>query len=157
MQTVSGSETNGAGQFLALDIERVLRILPHRQPFLLIDGVESLHENEVVAIKCVTYNEPFFAGHFPGKPIMPGVLLIEALAQTAAVLIVENQKKEIGLQRVALTSVEKARFRRPVTPGLRLRLRLRKVQQRRLYYKFSGCVEVEGRVYMEALFSATVL
>ena len=116
------TKAQAAGEHIKLDIQDILRILPHRYPFLLIDRVIDLERRKrVVAIKNVTFNEPFFQGHFPGLPIMPGVLIVEAIAQAGgALLLTEIPDRENKL--MVFTGIERARFRRPVVPGDQLRI-----------------------------------
>lgn len=126
----------------ALDINDILRVLPHRYPFLLIDRVVDLtRKQRIVAIKNVTINEPFFAGHFPGKPIMPGVLIVEAMAQAGgALLLTEVEDREDKL--MVFTGIERARFRRPVVPGDQLRIEV-EVKAWRM-----TAVRMEGKAYV---------
>ena len=110
-----------------LDILRVMDMIPHRYPFLMIDRVVDMHPGlSATGIKNITYNEPFFAGHFPSRPVMPGVLIVEAMAQTAAVLVVHTLGTDAEGRLVYFMSVESARFRRPVVPGDRLLLHVEK-------------------------------
>ena len=122
-----------------LDIKRVMAALPHRYPMLLVDRVESLDpEKGIAAIKAVTINEPFFQGHFPGRPIMPGVLIVEALAQAAGVLAVEALGLAGSGKLVYFMAIEGAKFRAPVEPGVLLRLDVEFVQKRATVCKFAG-------------------
>src|SRR5579863_2000728 len=135
---------------LQLDIGGILKILPHRYPMLLIDRVvEMIRAKRVVAIKNVTINEPFFAGHFPEFPIMPGVLIIEAMAQVAGVLVLKNipdRKNKL----VLLASVEQAKFRRPVLPGHQLRIEMKVTKRKATVAKMHGQATVDGQVVAEA-------
>lgn len=141
-----------------LDISRIMDILPHRYPFLMIDKMVDIVPGErAVGIKNVTINEPFFQGHFPGSPIMPGVLLIEAMAQTAAALVVHTLGGEMEGKLVYFMSVENARFRRPVGPGDQVRLNVEKVHSRKLVWKFSGRCEVDGKPVADATYTAMIL
>jgi 3-hydroxyacyl-[acyl-carrier-protein] dehydratase len=140
-----------------LDIKRVMAALPHRYPMLLIDRVESLDpDKSIVAIKAVTINEPFFQGHFPGRPIMPGVLIVEALAQAAGVLAVEALGLAGSGKLVYFMAIEGAKFRMPVEPGVLLRLDVEFVQKRATVCKFAGRASVEGRLAAEANFTAMI-
>src|SRR5271170_291029 len=112
-----------------LDIQAIRDILPHRYPMLLVDRIEELEEDRIVGIKNVTVNEPFFAGHFPDFPVMPGVMIIEAMAQVAGVLVL-NSIPDRHTKLVLLASVEQAKFRRPVLPGQQLRIEM-KVSKRK--------------------------
>jgi 3-hydroxyacyl-[acyl-carrier-protein] dehydratase len=150
------SDANGsaAGQ---LDIRRVMAALPHRYPMLLVDRVESLDpEKGIVAIKAVTINEPFFQGHFPGRPIMPGVLIVEALAQAAGVLAVEALGLAGTGKLVYFMAIEGAKFRQPVEPGVLLRLEVEFVQKRASVCKFAGRASVDGKLAAEASFTAMI-
>jgi 3-hydroxyacyl-[acyl-carrier-protein] dehydratase len=140
-----------------LDIRRVMAALPHRYPMLLIDRVESLDpEKGIVAIKAVTINEPFFQGHFPGRPIMPGVLIVEALAQAAGVLAVEALGLAGSGKLVYFMAIENAKFRTPVEPGVLLRLDVEFVQKRASVCKFAGRASVDGKLAAEASFTAMI-
>lgn len=140
-----------------LDIRRVMAALPHRYPMLLIDRVESLElDNSISAIKAVTINEPFFQGHFPGRPIMPGVLIVEALAQAAGVLAVESLGLASSGKLVYFMAIESAKFRAPVEPGVLLRLDVEFTQKRPSVCKFSGRASVDGKPVAQASFTAMI-
>ena len=140
-----------------LDIQRVMAALPHRFPMLLVDRVETLVPNRSIrAIKAVTINEPFFAGHFPGRPIMPGVLIIEALAQAAGVLAVESLGLSGSGKLVYFMGIEAAKFRAPVEPGCLLVLEVEVTQMRSRVCKFAGRALVDGKIATEADFTAMI-
>jgi len=140
-----------------LDIRRVMAALPHRYPMLLVDRVESLDPDKgIVAIKAVTINEPFFQGHFPGRPIMPGVLIVEALAQAAGVLAVEALGLAGSGKLVYFMAIEGAKFRAPVEPGVLLRLEVEFVQKRSSVCKFAGRATIDGKLAAEANFTAMI-
>jgi beta-hydroxyacyl-ACP dehydratase FabZ len=133
----------------ALDIDAIREILPHRYPFLLVDRIEELEAERVVGIKNVTVNEPFFAGHFPDYPVMPGVLIIEAMAQVAGVLVlsgIPDRKNKL----VLLAGVDGAKFRKPVRPGDQLRMEMKILRSRASMAKVSGVATVDGAVVAEA-------
>ena len=140
-----------------LDIKRVMAALPHRFPMLLVDRVEALHPDEkIVAIKAVTINEPFFAGHFPDRPIMPGVLIVEALAQAAGVLAVESLGLSGSGKLVYFMAIDGAKFRTPVEPGVLLRLEVEFVQKRATICKFAGRAFIGDKLAAEANFTAMI-
>ena len=140
-----------------LDIRRVMAALPHRYPFLLIDRVEELvPKKRIVAIKAVTINEPFFQGHFPGRPIMPGVLLVEAMAQASGVLAVESLGLAGTGKLVYFMAIDSAKFRRPVEPGVLLRIEVELVQDRGSVCRFAGKVLVDGNLVAETNFTAMI-
>ncbi|WP_199556149.1 3-hydroxyacyl-ACP dehydratase FabZ [Sandaracinobacteroides hominis] len=140
-----------------MDIQAVLARLPHRFPMLLVDRVEELVEGEsIAAIKAVTFNEPFFQGHFPGRPIMPGVLIVEALAQAAGVLAVETLGLTGSGKLVYFMAIEEAKFRKPVEPGCLLRLEVRFLQRRATVCKFEGKALLNGEVAATANFTAMI-
>ena len=140
-----------------LDIKRVMAALPHRYPMLLVDRVESLDPDRgIVAIKAVTINEPFFQGHFPARPIMPGVLIVEALAQAAGVLAVEAFGLAGSGKLVYFMAIEGAKFRKPVEPGVLLRIEVELVQDRGKICKFAGRASVDGQLAAEANFTAMI-
>src|SRR6185503_12778130 len=132
-----------------LDIDAIREILPHRYPFLLVDRIEELEAERIVGIKNVTVNEPFFAGHFPDYPVMPGVLIIEAMAQVAGVLVlsgIPDRKNKL----VLLAGVDGAKFRKPVRPGDQLRMEMKILRSRASMAKVSGTATVDGVVVAEA-------
>jgi 3-hydroxyacyl-[acyl-carrier-protein] dehydratase len=139
------------------DINAVMRLIPHRYPFLLIDRVVEMRAFEsAVGIKSVTINEWFFQGHFPGDPIMPGVLLIEAMAQTAAVLAVAGMATDQQGRPVYFMSIDGARFRRPVRPGDHLRIETRCLRSKMGVWKFAGKAMADGTLAAEAEFNAKI-
>jgi len=141
----------------ALDINQIQALLRHRYPFLLIDRVLELQRmKRVVALKNVTINEPFFVGHFPGAPLMPGVLIVECMAQAGAVLLLtEIGDREDKL--VVFTGIEKAKFRRPVIPGDQLRIEVDVLSWRRIMGRMDGKVFVDGKLVSEAIISCALL
>ena len=142
----------------AIDVNRIMEMIPHRYPLLLIDRVENIqHDLSAVGIKNVTFNEPHFAGHFPSRPIMPGVLIIEAMAQTSAVLVVSTLGKEAEGKLVYFMSIDEAKFRKPVVPGDRLELHVVKDRSRGNVWKFKGEAKVDGQKVAEATFSAMIV
>src|SRR3990167_1773633 len=148
------SQDTGAS---AYDIQRILKALPHRYPLLLVDRVKSLELGERIhAVKAVTMNEQFFQGHFPGAPIMPGVLQIEAMAQAAAILGIETLELAGTGKLVFFMGIENAKFRAPVTPGCLLDLEVEFLQKRSRVYKFKGRASVEGKTSSEAEFTAMI-
>ncbi|HEX8214148.1 MAG TPA: 3-hydroxyacyl-ACP dehydratase FabZ [Allosphingosinicella sp.] len=151
------SSETGSAALGPLDIKRVMAALPHRYPMLLVDRVEELVVNEsIAAIKAVTINEDFFNGHFPGRPIMPGVLIVEALAQAAGVLAVESLGLAGSGKLVYFMAIDGAKFRQPVEPGVLLRLEVRFVQKRSSVCKFAGRALVDGKVAAEVNFTAMI-
>jgi 3-hydroxyacyl-[acyl-carrier-protein] dehydratase len=157
---VTDATTEGvgtSGSIGPLDIRRVMAALPHRYPMLLVDRVEELIlDRSVAAIKAVSINEPFFAGHFPGRPIMPGVLIVEALAQAAGVLAVESLGLAGSGKLVYFMAIDDAKFRTPVEPGVLLRLEVEFVQKRSSVCKFAGKALVNGKVTAQANFTAMI-
>jgi 3-hydroxyacyl-[acyl-carrier-protein] dehydratase len=140
-----------------LDVRRVMAALPHRFPMLLIDRVEELvPDQHIVAVKAVTINEGFFQGHFPDRPIMPGVLIVEAMAQAAGVLAVESLGLAGSGKLVYFMAIEEAKFRVPVEPGVLLRLDVAFVQKRATVCKFAGKALVDGKIAAQANFTAMI-
>ena len=143
---------------MQIDINRIKELIPHRYPFLLIDGIQTLTPNEsATGIKNVSVNESFFEGHFPGRPVMPGVLIIESMAQTAGCLVVASLGKESEGKLVYFMTIEKARFRKPVVPGDRLIINVEKLRSRGSVFKFSGEAYVGEVLAAEASFSAMIV
>ena len=141
-----------------LDIARILQAIPHRYPFLMIDRVVDLVTNQsAIGIKNVSVNESFFQGHFPNHPVMPGVLIIEAMAQTAAILVVETLGPDAAGRVVYFMSVEGAKFRRPVIPGDQLRIHCTKQRNRGNVWKFSAVARVDGISVAEATYAAMIM
>ncbi|WP_425449942.1 3-hydroxyacyl-ACP dehydratase FabZ [Virgifigura deserti] len=141
----------------AADIIRVMEMIPHRYPFLMIDRViDIVADQSAVGIKNVTINEHFFSGHFPRQPVLPGVLIIEAMAQTAAVLVVETLGRNSEGKLVYFMSVDNARFRKPVVPGDQVRVHVAKERNRGAVWKFSGEARVDGTLVAEATFAAMI-
>lgn len=139
-----------------IGINEILKMIPHRYPFLLVDRVDIIAPNEeAVGLKNITMNEPQFTGHFPENPVMPGVLIIEAMAQTAAVTVMSNQE-EGHKKSVFFMSVENAKFRKPVLPGHQLKMHVVKEQERRNVYRFRGEATVDGVLHAEAVFTAMI-
>ncbi|MCA1654604.1 MAG: 3-hydroxyacyl-ACP dehydratase FabZ [Sphingomicrobium sp.] len=140
-----------------LDVRTVMAALPHRYPMLLVDRVETLEPDvRIVATKAVTINEGFFAGHFPGRPIMPGVLIVEALAQAAGVLAVESLGLAGTGKLVYFMAIENAKFRTPVEPGVLLTLEVEFVQKRSSVCKFAGRARIGDKLAAEASFTAMI-
>ncbi|MBN9542627.1 MAG: 3-hydroxyacyl-ACP dehydratase FabZ [Alphaproteobacteria bacterium] len=138
-------------------IEEIMEMIPHRYPILLVDRMEDIIPFEsAVGIKNVTFNEPHFQGHFPNKPIMPGVLIIEAMAQTAAALVIKSMGQEAMGKLVYFMSIEEAKFRKPVVPGDTLKMHVSKEKQKGNVWKFKGESYVEGTKVAEAIFTAMI-
>lgn len=149
------AKTSGA---TAVDILRIMEMIPHRYPFLMIDRViDIVPDTSAVGVKNVTINEPFFAGHFPRRPVMPGVLIIESMAQTAAVLVVQTLGSASEGKLVYFMTVDEARFRKPVMPGDTLHVHVTKERNRRNVWKFRGEAKVNGTLVAEAIFAAMIL
>jgi 3-hydroxyacyl-[acyl-carrier-protein] dehydratase len=145
-------------QVTQVDVQRIMEMIPHRHPFLMIDKVVDMVANErATGIKNVSINEGYFQGHFPARPVMPGVLIIEAMAQTAAVLVVHTLGPEAEGKLVYFMSVDNARFRRPVFPGDRLDVYVARQRNRGNVWKFEGRAKVGDNLMAEAVFAAMIL
>lgn len=139
------------------DINQITKMIPHRYPILLVDRVLEITRGEsAVALKNVTMNEPHFIGHFPGFPVMPGVLIIEAMAQTAAIVVVDALGEEAAGKVVYFMSIDSARFRKPVTPGDSVHIHVEKIQSRGPVWKFKGRAMVGDALHAEAVFAAMI-
>ena len=143
----------------SLDIGRILECLPHRYPFLMIDRIINMNgDDSAVGVKNVTFNEPIFQGHFPGKPIFPGVLIIEGMAQTAgATVIAHDETTGGGKSIVLLLTIDKAKFRKPAEPGDRIEYHIRKIQRRRTVGRYEAKAIVDGAVIAEAEIGAMIV
>lgn len=141
----------------AIEIRQVMAMIPHRYPMLLVDRVEDIvPDRSAKGIKAVTINEPFFQGHFPARPIMPGVLIVEALAQTAGVLAVQSLGLAGSGKLVYFMTIEEAKFRSPIEPGVLMELHVEFVQKRATVCKFAGKAIVNGKVAAQASFTAMI-
>jgi len=140
-----------------IGVERIMELIPHRYPMLLIDQLTKINSGvSAVGIKCVTMNEPFFQGHFPGKPVMPGVLIVEAMAQAAATLVMLSMADQAQEKLAFFMSIDGAKFRKPVVPGDRLELHIKKERHRGPVWRFTGMAIVEGTQVAEATFTAMI-
>ncbi len=157
--TRTAAESAAAGKRIdAIDIARIMHAIPHRYPMLLLDRMIEVVPNEsAVGIKNVTVNENFFQGHFPNHPVMPGVLIIECMAQTAAVLVVESLGPQAAGKLVYFMTIEGAKFRRPVVPGDQLRIHITRERRRGNVWKFSAIARVDGVSVAEATYSAMIM
>ena len=154
----AGSAETGEGVLGTYDIARIMQAIPHRYPFLLVDRVVDIRaDHSCVGIKNVSINEPFFQGHFPTHPVFPGVLIIEAMAQTGAVLVVETLGASAAGKLVYFMTVEGAKFRKPVVPGDQMRVHVVKERSRGNIWKFNAEAKVDGKVVAEANYAAMIL
>lgn len=153
----SGKAMDQAGTADTADIREVMAMIPHRYPFLMIDRVVDIRPGEAcVGIKNVSINEAHFQGHFPAEPVMPGVLIVEAMAQTAAVLVVRTLGDHVRGKLVYFMSIDRARFRAPVTPGDTVRIAVRILRYRGAVWRFSAEAFVDGRIVAEGVCSALI-
>jgi 3-hydroxyacyl-[acyl-carrier-protein] dehydratase len=156
MDDVSASTPSSSAA--TIDLLRIMEMIPHRYPFLMIDRViDVVRDASAIGVKNVTVNEPHFQGHFPSRPIMPGVLIVEAMAQTAGVLVVHTLGPESEGKLVYFMTIDDARFRKPVTPGDTLQIHVVKQRSRGNVWKFKGEARVEGALVAEATFSAMIV
>jgi 3-hydroxyacyl-[acyl-carrier-protein] dehydratase len=153
------TDTVSAGAAIeVVDVARIMHAIPHRYPFLMIDRVVSVVRNHsAIGIKNVSVNESFFQGHFPNHPVMPGVLIIESMAQTAAVLVVETLGPEAAGKVVYFMSIEGAKFRRPIVPGDQVRIHVTKERNRGNVWKFNAVARVDGVSVAEATYAAIIM
>lgn len=152
------TRTGEGAQLGTLDISRILECLPHRYPFLMIDRIIEINGDETaIGIKNVTFNEPIFQGHFPGKPIFPGVLIIEGMAQTAGAIVIANDAMSGKKNIVLMLTIDKAKFRKPAEPGDRLEYHIRKIQRRRNVGRYEAKAIVDGTVVAEAEIGAMMV
>lgn len=141
-----------------IDVMRVMELIPHRYPFLMVDRVASIIPDvSCIGIKNVSINEPFFQGHFPKRPVMPGVLIIESMAQTAGCLVVATLGPDAEGKLVYFMTVDDARFRKPVVPGDQMKVHVTKLRNRGPVWKFRGEAKVDGTLVAEATYSAMIL
>jgi len=152
-------EKPGVQQLKTLDVGEILELLPHRYPFLMIDRIVDIDGDETaVGIKNVTFNEPIFQGHFPGKPVFPGVLIIEAMAQTAGAIVMAYDAETGGGKKIVLMlTVDKAKFRKPAGPGDRIEFHMRKIHRRRTVGRYEGRAMVDGVLIAEAEVGAMIV
>jgi len=139
----------------SMDAQEISAVLPHRYPFLMVDRIIEIHEDSIVGLKNVTVNEPHFTGHFPGFPVMPGVLIIEAMAQVSGILVGKMAPHTRG-RIMYLAAVESAKFRKPVVPGDQLRIEMKMLRLKHAVAKIQGIARVEGQVVAEATLMCTL-
>lgn len=140
-----------------MDVEEIKKLIPHRYPFLLVDRVLELEEDRIVTLKNVTVNEEFFNGHFPGTPLMPGVLQVEAMAQSACVMLMKNHVEDLSKKLVVFTGIKNAKFRKSVVPGDQLKMEVKLVNQRRGFVTMEGTATVDDKVACELEASAAIV
>ncbi len=149
--------SDAARSMEAMDILQILKSLPHRYPFLLVDRIIEINGDEsCIGIKNVTMNEPHFQGHFPEQPVMPGVLLIEGMAQTAGAICIRTRMRDAPPPLVYFMTIDKAKFRKPVLPGDRVEFHMRKLNQKRSMWWFEGKAKVDGALVCEAEIGASL-
>lgn len=156
---MSEAQVATTGQVAAdIDVMRVMDLIPHRYPFLMVDRIVEFQPNvSCVGVKNVSINEPFFMGHFPTRPVMPGVLIIESMAQTAGCLVVATLGPESEGKLVYFMTIDNARFRKPVVPGDQMKVHVQKLRNRGPVWKFQGEARVDGVLVAEATYSAMIL
>lgn len=155
--TNSKPSNTSSNDAVCLDVNHISTLLPHRYPMLLVDRMVDIVPNEsAVGIKNVTMNEWFFQGHFPNKPVMPGVLIVEAMAQTAGALVMYSLGTKVEGNLVYFMSIDEARFRRPVVPGDQLKFNVKKLRQRGPVWKFEGTAHVDDQLVAEAIYTAMI-
>ena len=155
---MDASERTTSAEAVEIDTLRIMELIPHRPPFLMIDKVVDVVAGErAIGVKNITINEGFFQGHFPARPVMPGVLIIEAMAQTAAVLVVHTLGPMAQGKLVYFMSVDNARFRRPVVPGDTLKVHVTSLRHRGNVWKFEGQAKVDGKLCAEATYAAMIM
>jgi len=141
-----------------LDILRIMQMIPHRYPMLLVDKVRDIVPGEsCTGIKNVTMNEPIFTGHFPQKPVFPGVMIVEAMAQTSAILVMHTMGQDAEGRLVYFMGIEEAKFRRPIVPGDQIHIKVQRLQNRRNVWKFKADAFVDGVLHAEATYSAMIV
>lgn len=155
---MSDTHVSDSSDFKQLDIRQIMTMIPHRYPLLLVDRLVECEKNKsAVAIKNVTMNEQFFQGHFPGAPVMPGVLIIESMAQTAAIMVVYSLGLANQGKLVYFMTIDEAKFRKPVGPGDQLKIHVTAIKQRGAVWKFRGEAKVDGILVAEAEFGAMIV
>jgi 3-hydroxyacyl-[acyl-carrier-protein] dehydratase len=159
MMSAESAQAAAEAEMVDVGLDEIQRLIPHRYPFLMIDKVIDLVPGQrAIGIKNVTINEPFFPGHFPGRPVMPGVLIVEAMAQTAAIAVVKGLGQQEGSGNVVyFMAIDRARFRQPVLPGDRLELHVSLIKGRAKVWRFAGEARVDGTVRAEAEFMAMIM
>lgn len=158
MDTVVVNKPQGR-QLGTLEIDDILRLLPHRYPFLMVDRIVDIDgDDSAVGIKNVSFNEPLFQGHFPGKPVFPGVLIIEAMAQTAGAIVMAHEAGQSEFRKIVLMlTIDRAKFRKPAGPGDRIELHIRKIHRRRTVGRYEGRAMVDGVLIAEAEVGAMIV
>lgn len=157
MSLIVEDEYTGGSELTSLSIADILECLPHRYPFLMVDRIIDIDgDNSAIGVKNITYNEPMFQGHFPGKPIFPGVLIIEGMAQTAGAIVIAQQREAGRNFIVYMLTIDKAKFRRPAGPGDRLEYHIRKIQRRRNVGRYEAKAMVNGQIVAEAEIGAMI-
>lgn len=152
------TDTQDNTEFEPLDVVRIMEMIPHRYPLLLVDRIIQFEAGKsATGLKNVTMNEPHFEGHFPNAPIMPGVLIVEAMAQTSAIMVVKTLGEEAEGKLVYFMTIDEARFRKPVVPGDAIHLHVEVIRSRGTVWKFKGTAKVDGKLCAEATFSAMIM